>query len=312
LFKRSGKKVFGVALHHDGAAKGPKPIGFGNCWVVAGIVVQLSFLSRPVCLPVLARLWRPRHIGKIAYARELAELIAARYPDRLVHVVGDAAYVGERLRDLDDRITWTSRLKVTSVLHELPPPRTGRSGRPRTRGARLGTPTDLAAMATFGARWRTPRVRRYGRTDAVQITELACLWYGSFRSRTVRVILVRDEKPRTRNRDDRGYGLPLVTTDLESSAEDLVARYASRWGIEQAFAAARQIIGVGEAHAPADVAVTEPGPAGTPRRPSRPTTTWPSSSAVSSSPPDFTAHALNRPPRKKPRAVLAAWAAAGT
>jgi hypothetical protein len=247
LFKRSGKKVFGVAWHHDGAAKGPKPIGFGNCWVVAGIVVQLSFLSRPVCLPVLARLWRPRHTGKIAHARVLAELIAARYPDRTVHVVGDAAYVGEHLRDVDGRITWTSRLKVTSVLHELPPPRTGRSGRPRTRGARLGTPTDLAADATAGARWRTTRVRRYGRTDAVQITELVCLWYGSFRSRTVRVILVRDDKPRTRGRDDRGYGLPLVTTDLESAAEDLVARYAARWGIEQAFADARQIIGVGQA-----------------------------------------------------------------
>jgi DDE superfamily endonuclease len=39
LFKRSGKKVFGATWHHDGAAKGPKPIGFGNCWVVAGIVV---------------------------------------------------------------------------------------------------------------------------------------------------------------------------------------------------------------------------------------------------------------------------------
>jgi hypothetical protein len=38
----------------------------------------------------------------------------------------------------------------------------------------------------------------------------------------------------------------LVTTDLESAAEDLVARHASRWGIEQAFAAARQIIRVGE------------------------------------------------------------------
>jgi hypothetical protein len=247
LFKRSGTKVFGVAWHHDGAAKGPKPIGFGNCWVVAGIVVQLPFLSRPVCLPVLARLWRPRHTGKIAHARELAEVIAARYPDRVVHVVGDAAYVGERLRDLGGRVTWTSRLKVTSVLHELPPPRTGRSGRPRTRGARLGTPTDLAAGATAGARWRDTRVRRYGRTDTVQITEITCLWYGSFRSRTVRVILVRDDKPRTRGRDDRGYGLPLVTTDLESAAEDLVARYASRWGIEQAFADARHIVGVGEA-----------------------------------------------------------------
>jgi len=63
----------------------------------------------------------------------------------------------------------------------------------------------------------------------------------------VRVILVRDDKPRTRDREDRGYGLPLVTTDLESLPEDLVARYASRWGIEQAFADARQIVGVGEA-----------------------------------------------------------------
>jgi hypothetical protein len=81
----------------------------------------------------------------------------------------------------------------------------------------------------------------------VQITERVCLWYGSFRSRTVRVILVCDDKPRTRSGDDRGYGLPLITTDLQSSAEDLVARYASRWGIEQAFADARQIMGVGEA-----------------------------------------------------------------
>jgi hypothetical protein len=170
-----------------------------------------------VCLPVLARLWRPRHTGKIAYARQLAELIAARYPDRIVHVVGDAAYVGERLRDLDGRITWASRLKVTSVLHELPPPRTGRSGRPRTRGSRLGTPADLAALATTANTWRTTRVRRYGRTDTVQIAEQVCLWYGSFRGRTVRVILVRDDKLRTRGRDDRGYGLPLVTTDLESA-----------------------------------------------------------------------------------------------
>src|SRR3954464_2942615 len=46
--------------------------------------------------------------------------------------------------------------------------------------------------------------------------------------------------------------------------------------------------------------VTGLEPAGTPRRPSRPTTTWPSSSAGSSLPPDFTAHALSRPPRKKP------------
>ncbi len=113
-------------------------------------------------------------------------------------------------------------------------------------GAAAAAPV-LDAAATTASTWRTTQVRRYGRTDTVQISERFCLWYGSFRSRTVRVILVRDDKPRTRGGDDPGYGLPLVTTDLESAAEDLVARYASRWGIEQAFADARQIIGVGEA-----------------------------------------------------------------
>jgi hypothetical protein len=73
------------------------------------------------------------------------------------------------------------------------------------------------------------------------------LWYGSFHTRPVRIIVVRDDKPRTLNGDDRGYGLPLVTTDLESTAEELVARYAARWGIEQAFADARQVLGIGEA-----------------------------------------------------------------
>ena len=105
---------------------------------------------------------------------ELAELIAARYPDRTVHVVGDAAYVGKRLADVDGRISWTSRLKVTSVLHELPP-RPGARVDPAPAGpARLGTPADVAALATSGNTWRTTQVRRYGRTDTVEITELVC------------------------------------------------------------------------------------------------------------------------------------------
>jgi hypothetical protein len=89
--------------------------------------------------------------------------------------------------------------------------------------------------------------RRYGRADSVQIAEITCLWYGSFHTQTVRVVLVGDTRPRTRDGDDRGYGLPLVTTDLTWSAEDLVARYAARWSIEVAFADARQVLGVGEA-----------------------------------------------------------------
>jgi hypothetical protein len=69
-------------------------------------------------------------------------------------------------------------------------------------------------------------VRRYGRTDSVTITEHQCLWYGVYRSRTVRVVLLRDSNTTT------GYDLTLVTTDLTSPAEVIAARYAARWSIE--------------------------------------------------------------------------------
>ena len=39
----------------------------------------------------------------------------------------------------------------------------------------------------------------------------------------------------------------LVTTDPATSPGALVARYASRWAIEQAFADARNVLGAGEA-----------------------------------------------------------------
>src|SRR5438874_3299816 len=62
LFRRSGRRVAGAGWQHDGAAKGPRAnkISWGTCFVVAGILVELPFAARPVCLPVLAQLSRPK------------------------------------------------------------------------------------------------------------------------------------------------------------------------------------------------------------------------------------------------------------
>jgi hypothetical protein len=85
-------------------------------------------------------------------------------------------------------------------------------------------------------------VSRYGRTDTVTLADTVCLWYGVYRSRTIRVILLRDRGATT------GYGLALITTDLHTPAgNEIITRYAARWSIEVAFADAKQITGVGEA-----------------------------------------------------------------
>ena len=46
---------------------------------------------------------------------------------------------------------------------------------------------------------------------------------------------------------DLGYNVALVTTDLTSSAAQVIERYASRWSIEVAIEDAKQIVGVGQA-----------------------------------------------------------------
>ncbi|MCX4538095.1 transposase [Streptomyces sp. NBC_01669] len=253
LFKRRGKKVFGAAWQHDGAARGPKPVGRGTCFVVVGIVVQLPFLARPVCLPVMARLWRPKQEqSKVGLAASMIRLLAACHHGRRIHVVADAAYHGKALRDLPATCTFTTRLPASAVLYDLAPPPTGRRGRPALKGERLGTPKDLATTAAFT---RT-EIKRYQRTDTMHLAETTCLWYGSFHTRTVRVILLRDDTT------DTAYDLALVTTDLTTRAAGLIARYASRWSIEVTFAEARDLLGVGQAQNRTRLAVERTVPFG--------------------------------------------------
>lgn len=252
LFKRRGKKVFGAPWQHDGAALGVKPVRRGTCFVVVGIVAELPFLTWPVCLPVVARLGRAKTgASKVEPAASMVRLLAVCLNRRL-HVVADAAYHGKALRHLPEQITVTTRLPANAVLFDLALPPTGRRGRPRLKGDRLGTPADLAAAATF----TTVQVKRYGRIDTVRVAEVRCLWYGSFHTQPVRVILLRDDDTAT------GYDLALVTTDLDTHAPALITRYAWRWSTEVTFEQARDLLGVGQARSRTENAVRRTIPFG--------------------------------------------------
>jgi DDE superfamily endonuclease len=238
LFRRRGKKVWAASWFHDGPAAGADKTGYGNNWVIAGIIVTLPVLSRPVCLPVLARLVvkGTNSKSRLWLARRMAGDLAAALPGRVICVVADAAYAGKELRGLPQTVTWTTRLRKDAALHELPPPRTGRRGRPRVKGARLPALAALAATASF-----TPvTVTRYRKTATVQAAAVTCLWHSAFGSRPVQVILVRDRAP-------GGYDIALVTTDLDARPAAIMERYAARWSIEVAIGDAKQVFGAGQA-----------------------------------------------------------------
>jgi hypothetical protein len=240
VFRRAGRKVYGAGWQHDGSSPAKDKLSYGTCFVAVAILVRLPFCSREVGLPVLARLHLPGKSsgpGKVETAAGLVRQLALAFPGRMIHVVADAAYHGPALRTLPGNVTWTCRIPRNAVLYDLAPPRTGRRGRPRTKGERLGTADDIAAAAG----WATVTVTAYGRRETRHVAAVTCLWYGSWHTREVRLILARNQ------RTTSGYDLALVTTDPDASAAALVTRYAARWGIEQAFADARHVLGAGEA-----------------------------------------------------------------
>jgi len=253
VFRRSGRRVHGTSWHHDSSAApggGGGGLKFGNCFVVVGLVVRIAALGeRAWCLPVLFRLWLPsakpttanpnppKRPSQQDLAAVLVEKVAERYPERRIDVTGDAAFACGAMAPASDRISLTSRLRCNAVIHATKPKPTGKRGRPRVKGRRLGTPTEIAARSEAGE-WR--RLSVPGRGEVMALT-VSGLWYSVLGPRAVRVVIVREPT------DAEDYRIALITTDLQAGVAEIIARYADRWSIEVCFQDAKQTVGAGEA-----------------------------------------------------------------
>jgi hypothetical protein len=123
------------------------------------------------------------------------------------------------------------------VLHGPKPPRTGKRGRPRKKGAQLGTCAQVAAAAA----WQAVTIHAYGQDATVQVAEAEALWHGSFKHAPGRLVLVRDPG------SAKPYDLGLFTLDTAATAVQVIERYSWRWPIEPSNATGKQILGVGDA-----------------------------------------------------------------
>ena len=211
---------------------------------VVVLVVELPCLGgRPVGLPILFRLFRPKddahqhRPSQPELARTLIDIVLARFPTRVVELVMDGAYATKAWRGLPERVTVTTRMRANAAVFALAPPPTGKRGRPALKGARLASLAQLAATAVFQAVTITGPD---GRSRTEHVWSTTCLWYGPFHTRPVVIMLIR--KP---DRTD-SFDVALASTDTAATTAQLIARYDSRWTIETAHQEAKAH-GVGQA-----------------------------------------------------------------
>lgn len=203
--------------------------------VVVTLRVTPPWGSMPIALPINARLHRKNDpVTTVEHAAQMLRELAGWLPERRLHLCADGAYatlVGANL----PRTHITSRMRRDAALYAPPPPRTGRRGRPRTKGDRLPTPPELASQAGSQA-WHTVTVDVRGRSVTRLILTRDVLWYRVQPTHLVRLVTVGD--PTGIEPDDF-----FITTDLTASGAATASRYAGRWSIEVCFRDTKQDLG---------------------------------------------------------------------
>ena len=102
LCRRSGPRIFGISMHHDGAASSystgsSSHLACGHAWVILSVRVSVPWKSQGLAVPILFRLYRsPKRCSKLEYrkrtelAAEMVTKLSAWLPDdRSLHLTGD-------------------------------------------------------------------------------------------------------------------------------------------------------------------------------------------------------------------------------
>jgi len=251
--QHKGDKVFGKGLHRD-ACRSTKNFQvwlWGHRWIVLAICVRFGFASRSWALPVLCAFYRPleldeqeqrQHKSPIDLVRQLMALLIRWFPQRKFILVADGAFACHELADWCWRhrrhVTLVSRFRGDANLYAPAPAASGtrRSGRPRTKGAKLPAPQQVLEKAkptAFTVGWYG------GGTREVKLIWGEGGWYrGGGVPTPLRWVHVKDCSGT--HRDEYFF-----STDAAMLPQEIVQLYTQRWSIEVTFQEAKQKLGLG-------------------------------------------------------------------
>jgi hypothetical protein len=246
--RRYGPYVQGAGIHHNPA---PGPVGaahlYGHVFVVLGLLAAHPSWG-VMALPLLARLYvreadlpaidpkhRPEFRTKLEMGVELLRwaLGLLKSMGKPIWIAADGAYAKapflKPVKSLG--VTVVSRLRKDAALFSAPPPRRpGQPGRPRIYGAAR---IDLARRAADRRGWSRGCFELYGEEVVKRYKTFVATWRPA--GGAIRVVLV----------DEPSGPVAFFCTDVEASADDILATMAARFALEIAFRECKQVVGAG-------------------------------------------------------------------
>ncbi|MGH8934186.1 MAG: IS701 family transposase [Egibacteraceae bacterium] len=236
LFHKTGRHIAGAGSFRDAIRSTRRRIVYahGLNLVVLTLRITPPWGGEPLGLPVNMRVYRKGGPTHNELAEAMIEQVAGWLGDRMFRLGCDGAYAGLAGRNLP-RTHVVSRMRRDAALYAPAPPRTGKPGRPRKKGDRLPTPTQIAAQASQ-ADWTRATINLRGKHVERLVCSRQLLWYRVCPDRLVGLVIVRD--PDGHEPDDFFF-----TTDLDAAPAEVAGFYAGRWSIEDTFAQHQQFLG---------------------------------------------------------------------
>jgi hypothetical protein len=207
----------------------------------AGRIWALPFLTALVPSERACRERGRRHKPLLEVGRQLTLQARRWLRARDLVLVGDSGLSALLFLDAMRRggITAITRLRLDAALYEPAPPRPpGTIGRPRTKGARLPSLSDVLADASTG--WQATVVPGwYGAGEhTLEIASATAVWrHGGLPIVPIRWVLARDP-------ENRLAPQALLCTDLDREPVQIVSWFMRRWSVEVTFQEARAHLGV--------------------------------------------------------------------
>jgi len=237
LFHKTGRQVAGAGVFRDAVRSTVRRVVYavGLNLVVVTLRVTPPWGGQPIAVPVNVALHKKNdETTTVAHAAAMIDELAGWLPERHFHLCADGAYATLAGAGLP-RTHLTSRMRRDAALYEQAPPRTGKPGRPATKGERLPTPAGLAEAARK-RQWRKVTVDMRGTPLERLVYVRDVLWYAVNKNDLVRLVIVRD--PHGVEPDDF-----FITTDTSATGAQTASRYAGRWSIEVCFRDVKQGLG---------------------------------------------------------------------